>query len=173
MKHLRRLLTVLLPGTALLLGACTTTGMGGGELTTQGQRREPVQFSWKSNDGGITGTMLATLPGSTYQGRFFQITQQTQREVLAPLWVGWNNGWSDWPYWGGPFPGGPFPEGYGGTEFITHYSGKVLANLSNPQGQRMRCRFVLMAPRSGMAGGGQGECQLSNGSTINAVFDPK
>ena len=168
MNYSRSLLTALVPSAALLLGACTTTGIGGGELTTQGQRREPVQFSWKSEDGGISGTMLATLPGSTYQGRFFQITQQTQREVLTPLWVGWNNGWSDWPYWGGSYPGG-----LDTTQFVTHYSGKVLANMSGTNGQRMRCRFVLMSPGSGMSGGGQGECQLSNRSTINAVFDPK
>lgn len=168
MKHSRHVLVALLPGVALLLSACATTGMGGGELTTQGERKEPVQFSWKSTDGGISGTMLATLPGSSYQGRFFQITQQTEREVLAPLWIGWNNGWGDWPYWGGAYP-----SGFDSTQFVTHYSGKVLANLSDPGGQRMRCRFVLMSPSSGMAGGGQGECQLSNGSTINAVFDPK
>lgn len=168
MKHSPRLLTLFLPGAALMLGACTTTGMGGGELITQSQRREPVQFSWTSEDGGISGTMLATLPGSTYQGRFFQITQQTRREILTPLWVGWNNGWNDWPYWGGPYPGG-----FDTTQFVTHYSGKVLANLSGTDGQRMRCRFVLMSPSRGMAGGGQGECQLSNGSTVDAVFNPK
>ena len=36
----------------------------------------------------------------------------------------------------------------------------------------MRCRFLLFSPSAGMMGGGQGECQLSDGRTINATFDP-
>ncbi len=62
--------------------------------------------------------------------------------------------------------------GYDATQFATYYSGKVLANLSSPEGGRMRCRFLLSSPSTGMADGGQGECQLSGGRTINATFGP-
>jgi hypothetical protein len=34
----------------------------------------------------------------------------------------------------------------------------------------MRCRFHLMRPSSGMAGGGAGECQVAGGETIEATF---
>lgn len=148
-----------------LLAACATSGMGGGELARKGAADEPVLFSWKSSDGGITGTLVATLPNATYQGRFFQITQQTQRQVIAPLWIGWDEGWRDWPYWGYGTIGASDV-----TQFITRYSGKVVANLLTDDGKRMRCRLHLVAPARGMAGGGEGECQLQPGGVVHAKF---
>ena len=41
---------------AITLSACTTMGTGTGSVSPGG---EPVKFSWKSTDGGITGTMSA------------------------------------------------------------------------------------------------------------------
>ena len=152
-------------GAALLLGACATTGMGGGDLTTKGNAEQPVLFTWKSDNGGISGTMTASLPGATYQGRFFQITQQTQRETLQPLWNGWSEGWPDWPYWG---YGGYGP--YDVTQFITRYTGKVVANLATADGHKMRCRLHMIDPPRGMSGGGEGECQIAGAGTIHAKF---
>ncbi|MEA3003178.1 MAG: hypothetical protein QOH81_1966 [Sphingomonadales bacterium] len=54
---------------------------------------------------------------------------------------------------------------------MTHYTGRVPANLEGPGG-RMRCRFTLMRPSVGMAGGGQRRCQLPNGTIIDADFPP-
>ncbi len=148
------------------LTACTTTGIGGGQLVGAAARDQPVAFSWKSLDGGISGSMVAVLLGQSFQGRFFQITEQTRSEVLSPLWLNWRHGWYDWPYWGGPLGGMPYPT----TQFITHYTGKVVATLESPAGQRMRCRFQLVAPAQGMSGGGEGECQLSDGAVVRATF---
>ena len=164
MKTLRALAIFLF--VAIALSACTTMGTGTGEVA--GAQQEPVTFMWKSTDGGMSGTMTASMPDAAYQGRFFQITQQTRGEVLAPLWTHWHRGWRDWPYWSGPLP-----PGYSTTQFITHYSGKVVATLESPGKQRMRCRFHLVAPASGMAGGGEGECQLSDGRRVRAVFAEK
>ncbi len=169
-RHLRQrpLAIAVAVGAGLLLGACstTTTGMGGGDLIVAGKKTdEPVLISWTSDSGGLSGTMVATLPERTYQGPFFEITQQTREETLAPLWVGWGPGWREWPYWTRP-PLDP----YVSSEFVTHYSGKVVANLSAPDGNRMRCRLHLMQPVRGMAGGGQGECQVTGGSTVEARF---
>jgi hypothetical protein len=148
---------------ALLLGGCTTNGMGGGELFAKGPPQEPVLFSWQSKDGGLSGDMVATLSNATYQGPFFQITNQTDRLTLLPLWLGWAQGWPDWPYWGyGAF--GP----YDVTQFIARYTGKVVANLQTPAGRMMRCRLHLVNPSRGMAGGG--ECQVEGGGTIHAKF---
>jgi hypothetical protein len=149
----------------VMLAGCTTTGMGRGELTAKGRPAEPVLFRWKSADGGLSGTMTASLADATFTGRFFQITRQTTRETLAPMWDGWDEGWRDWPYglW-------PYPDTYDATQFVTYYSGKVVANLASGGERRMRCRFRLVDPRSGMAGGGQGECQLSGGGVIQAEF---
>lgn len=163
-----RTFTPLLP-VLLALTACTTTGIGGGQLSGAGMPEQPVTFTWTSTDGGISGTMTAALPDQTYQGRFFQITQHTRSEVLTPLWMHWDHGWYDWPYWNRPFP----PPPYATTRFITHYSGKVVATLEAAGAQRMRCRFHLVEPVRGMSGGGEGECQLSDARVVRAVFSAK
>ena len=54
-----------------------------------------------------------------------------------------------------------------------HYSGKVVATLEAPEQQRMRCRFHLVAPARGMSGGGEGQCQLSDGRALRASFAGK
>jgi hypothetical protein len=53
---------------------------------------------------------------------------------------------------------------------VTHYSGHVVANLSDPEGKHIRCNFQLVHPDNGLAGGGEGGCQLPNGRTIDAAF---
>ncbi len=155
-------------GLTLLLTACTYTGTGSGQMSVAGSPEQPVEFAWNSTDGGITGTMTASIPGATFEGRFFEITRQTRGEVLEPLWSHWRRGWNDWPYWGYPWSQ-PYPT----TQFITHYSGKVVASLVSGNGQHMRCRFHLAEPARGMRGGGQGECQLSGDHSIRAVFSAK
>ena len=57
------------------------------------------------------------------------------------------------------------------SEFVRENSGRVLANLHSDDGEYMRCRFTLVSPQRGMAGGGEGRCQLSeSGREINAEF---
>ena len=141
----------------IALSACTSMGTGSGSVSPGGA---PVTFAWKSTDGGITGTMSATLADQqTFSGPFLQITKQVRTQDFDPLWTGWGFGWNDWSGWG------PFSE-FG----FTQYSGRAMANLQAADGQRMRCRFHLNTPIDGMAGGGQGECQLQNGRSVDAVF---
>jgi hypothetical protein len=104
--------------------------------------------------------MRATFPnGTSYSGTLFQITSDTRVDDMAPLWIGWHRrsfrGWDGWD---------------AGPQFVKHYSGRVLANLSNDNGDHMRCNFRLIRPASGMAGGGQGQCQLPDGHTLDATF---
>jgi hypothetical protein len=151
---------------AFALTACTTLGTGTGSAHPDA---DPVSFSWKSTDGGITGTMSATLVGGrTFLGPFLEITRDVRSQDFDPLWSGWPAGWPDWaglPAWeiGNAFPA---------IGFTTQYSGRVMANLQAPDGERMRCRFQLNKPIDGMTGGGQGECQLANGRSVDAVFPP-
>lgn len=70
---------------------------------------------------------------------------------------------------GANFADPPYPT----TRFITHYTGRVVAILDSPDKQHMRCRFRLVVPARGMAGGGEGECQLSEGGTVRAQFAGK
>jgi hypothetical protein len=149
---------------AIVLSAaagCTTTGMGYGNIAGDGEK--PVTFRWHGTDP-VSGTMSATLPdGVSYSGPYFQITQQTSQQMLGPLWDGWGYGWGEWGwpyYWGDP----------PADEFVTRYSGKVVANLTAKDGSRVRCRFRLAYPAQGMAGGGQGQCQLKDGKTIDVTF---
>lgn len=148
---------------AMLMSGCTTTGVFGADIVSNGRAVEPVMFSWKSTNGGIGGTMVATLPDATYQGRFLQITRQVDSDTMAPMWSGWPAGWADWPLTGAPLP-------MDEMQFTTVYSGRVVANLENASGTLMRCRFQMARPDAGMAGGGTGECQLAGGTTIQATF---
>jgi hypothetical protein len=140
----------------LATAACTTTGVGSG-LTRGGKG---VNFTWTSSDS-ISGQMTAAVEGGkTYSGTFFQVNSETQVDRLGPLWVGWGRRFNDWPYWG--YDTGP--------DFVRHYSGKVVANLASPDGSYLRCRFDLIRPSSGMAGGGAGRCQGPSGKSFDATF---
>jgi hypothetical protein len=146
-----------LPLLVFLATGCTTMGTGFGS-TASGT--DPVNFSWTSS-GGVSGTMNATVPdGIRYTGQFFQITSNTTVDNLGPLWDGWGPGWrrGGWAYWDA------------GPEFVTNYSGKVVANLSASDGKHMRCTFLLVHPSDGMAGGGTGQCQMPDGKTIDTSF---
>lgn len=141
----------------LLVAGCTTMGTGYG---TTAAGTNPVHFHWTSSDG-VSGTMYATLAdGSVYAGTYFQITDNTTVDTLGPLWDGWGPGWGfgGWDDWDT------------GSDFVTHYSGRVVANLADHEGKHIRCKFQLVHPSNGMAGGGQGDCQLSDGKTIDTSF---
>jgi hypothetical protein len=146
------------PLAMLILAGCTTTGVGSGSSPNGAVS---ATFTWKA-ESPSRGAMTAALnTGETYNGPFFQVTHETTVDELGPLWVGWEGrgAWRGWGAWG-PSAG-----------FATEYTGKVLANLEGPRG-RMRCRFTLMQPSSGMAGGGEGRCQLPDGTIIHADFPP-
>lgn len=137
---------------SLGLAGCATLQTGRGQLSAPGQH---VALAWQSRNG-LTGTMSATMPdGLTYSGPFFQLTSATQSEVLGPPW-GWY-GWGPWP----------------ATQFIIHYSGKVVANLRATNGSEMRCTFRLAQPMGGMAGGGDGSCQVTGGTVFHAFLPPR
>jgi hypothetical protein len=157
-----RIVKLGLPLLVMLAAAgCTTMGVGTG-ATLSGA--DPVSFSWKQS-GSVSGTMDATAPdGKTYSGQFFQVTKDTRVDSLDPLWVGWGRGWR------GGWGGFGWRDWNSGPTFITHYTGRVVANLGAPSGEHMRCKFQLAHPSSGMAGGGRGQCQMPDGKTIDTTF---
>jgi hypothetical protein len=104
--------------------------------------------------------MSATLAGGkTFSGPYLQVTKQARTEDFVPMWAGWGYGWSDWTWGAGP-----------NTAFSTVYSDRVMANLKSADGKRLRCHFNLNHPSDGMSAGGQGQCQLQGGGTVDAVF---
>ncbi len=148
---------ILALATSLLVAGCTTTGSG---VATSRAGAPQGTFHWTSDDG-VRGSITAELMnGQTYTGIFFQITQETQVDDLRPLWSGWE-GRGRWRGW----------TGWGADDFrATTYSGTVLANLQDASSRKMRCRFKLASPASGLSGGGFGRCQLADGSVIYAEF---
>ena len=150
-------------GLLALLSSCKSTGMGEGASDSGDVK---AQFTWQQTEPS-SGTLAATLTGQsgfmeTYQGRFYQITSNSEIDTLSPLWHPWHPGWGGWAYWD------PEPA----QALVTHYTGHVLANLAGPDGKRMRCEFQLIRADEGMKGGGQGRCQLASGKTIRAEFSP-
>jgi hypothetical protein len=145
---------------SLVLSACQTSGTGTGNVRGT---RKPVAFTWESTDS-VSGNITATFgTGKVFKGTYFQITRDTRVDHLGPLWDGWGRPYarSGWRYW----------DRQEEREFIKEYSGRVLANLRSQEGDHMRCRFTLISPSRGMAGGGEGRCQLADSrQEINAEF---
>ena len=146
----------------LALTGCETTAGGTGSGNVRGSQK-PVAFTWQS-EGDHSGDITATFnSGRVFKGEYFQISSDTRVDRLDPLWDGWDTADrdGDWRYW----------EADSRSEFIRKYRGRVLANMQAENGEFMRCRFTLRSPDRGMAGGGEGRCQLSESSReINAEF---
>jgi hypothetical protein len=160
MRSMKRTLLVVTSLAALVLTACQTAGTGSGNVRGT---RKPVAFTWQSTDS-VSGDITATFGnGDVFKGTYFQITRDTRVDRLDPLWDGWGRPYArtGWRYW----------DRREEREFIKEYSGRVLANLRSDRGDHMRCRFTLINPSRGMAGGGEGRCQNSeSGQEINAEF---
>jgi len=146
----------------LALAGCETQTAGTGSGNVRGTQK-PVAFTWQSDDSN-SGDMTATFSsGRVFTGSYFQITHETRVDHLDPLWDGWGHPHrsGDWRYW----------DADPGNDFVRKYSGHVVANLHAENGEHMRCRFNLISPQRGMAGGGEGRCQLSESEReINAEF---
>ena len=140
---------------ALAAGCATTrTGSGSGSGSAV-SGANPVKFGWTGR-GNVSGSMTATFAnGQTFTGPFSQITSNLTHEFgsQGPIW-----------HQEGPYDVGPW------LQSVPHYTGRVVANLSGSNGIQMRCRFELMRPVDGMAGGAHGECQLPDGLSVDAQF---
>jgi hypothetical protein len=135
-----------------LVVGCATVRTGSGSAISG---TNSVKFSWTSS-GNVSGSMTATLAnGETFTGRFFQSTSSLTDE-LGPQGPNWHQE--------GLYDVGPQ------LQYVAHYTGRVVADLSRLDGTQMRCRFELVRPVDGMAGGARGECQLPDGLSVDAKF---
>lgn len=144
---------------ALAANACSCTSDGLELKSEHGSERTGATFHWENSDD-VSGTITTTLTdGRVFSGSYYAITSETDAGRLAFLWDGWSthSGWRDW---------------HPGPRFVEKYNGKVLANLTTDNGDRMRCQFTLAHPASGMNSGGEGICQLDDGTKVNAAFPP-
>jgi hypothetical protein len=137
-----------------LAAGCVTMRTGTGAAVSGANS---VQFSW-TGSGSVCGSMAAAFGnGETFTGRFFQTTSSMTDELgpQGPMW-----------HEEGRYDVGPQ------LQYVAHYTGRVVAYLSRSDGAQMRCRFTLLRPFDGMAGGAHGECQLPNGLSADARFPP-
>ena len=145
---------------ATLVAGCAAIGSG---FTATAANANSGEFN-ATTANSPSGTMTATLAdGTTYSGRYFQITEETTLDKIEPLWDRWNSEWagsSGWGYW----------NAVPSADFIKQYTGWVVANLGAPSGERARCKFHLVRPAEGIAGGGIGQCQSPDGLTVDATF---
>jgi hypothetical protein len=135
-----------------LMAGCATMRTGSGSAAPG---TNSVKFSW-AGSGNVSGSMTATFAsGETFRGRFFQITSNLTDELgpQGPIW-----------HQEGPYDVGPE------LQYVAHYTGRVVADLSRSDGAQMRCRFELTRPVAGIAGGARGECQLPDGPSVDAQF---
>src|SRR5262245_43501094 len=125
---IKGMLAGLLPPLVLLAAAgCASSGSGYGLSPSGGE----ATFHWDAKTD-LTGTLTATMPGGReYTGPYFEVTNETRVEGLAPLWYGWRPGWRGWPGWE------PVPA----QGVVTEYTGTVVANLAANTGERRRRRF--------------------------------
>jgi hypothetical protein len=145
----------------LVAGACHHAGGGSGTLESAagaaGSKSEgPVTFTWQSGADPSQGQIEASLPnGTQFTGTFLQVTSSATVDDYGMYYGAWTN-----PGWGAPWYDGPE------AGFVTAYSGRAVAHLSAANGTKMRCKFTLRDPASGMTGGGEGDCQLSDNQTV-------
>jgi len=149
---------------AALLASCTTTGTLNGRVAVPDTPAAAVVFTYTAAWARDGGTMSTRLPsGESFSGPYVPITSTSTVAALDPSV--WALTWIDWGPSGTPRRVcGPVST----CEMID--SVQVVATLYGDQGDVMHCRFGLHDPEHGMPGGGVGQCQVSNGSHIEARF---
>jgi len=151
------------------LAGCVASGAIRGTLTAPGASPAPVTMEYRSGRFTQNGTISTTLPdGQRFTGRYLEVASDTDAETLDPYWGGWDVGWGGWGPWTDDY--GPYIVGADVPTFVRNYSGKAIATLLGDRGSRMRCRFRLSDPETGMSSGGVGECEVSGGGKIAAEF---
>ena len=89
---MRALVAPALVSCGIFLAGCASTSTGYGDVQTRG--REPVSFHWESTNGGISGTMSATLsPERSFSGQFIELATEVHIDGLDHMWHGWAPGW--------------------------------------------------------------------------------
>lgn len=144
---------LMLGGLALATGCAT--GLGTGEMELAGLPLEPVSFEYQAKSPDSGQLSAVTDDGERFQGNFEELGGPTARERLAPA-IEANRDWTGYVVEVEPAtPGGP---------------ADVVASLKGDRGHFMQCRVELDDAVRGLAGGGHGECLVSDGHDIDVKF---
>jgi hypothetical protein len=153
---------------ALAASACATSGIAVGDLHDgNSQNPQLVKFVWKADaHSPERGSIWSDMPdGKHYAGRYYEVMENVPEQVYAGAWGGAEPYWPDWPV---VSPKASDKANW--NTFAAAYTGLAIATLTATAGdQVIRCRFNVKSPTAGLVRGGNGECKLSDGSTIQNV----
>lgn len=151
----------------LAASACATSGVAVGDLHNGNQDPKLVKFVWKADaHSPERGSISGDLPdGKHYAGRYYEVMENMPEEVYSGAWGGAEPYWPDWPVTS------PKPADTANWQtFAAAYTGLAIATLTATSGGSViRCRFNVNSPTAGLVRGGNGECKLSDGETIQNV----
>lgn len=148
----------------LLASACASSGTTTATVVDRQGAAIPARMTWQTpSPTGAHGRLMVTLPdGETYVGAY-QLVDEPDAMTTA-LWSPWHEGWPEWPL---PWEGAALPGDVDVADrdaLVQRYVGLVIANLESRDGERMRCRFGLLQPSVGLAGGLDGDCRSTTGA---------
>lgn len=130
---------------------------------------EEVPFSYEATKKS-RGEMFTTLGkgGEHFHGGYVRVEASSKDGFAVDVY----NGWAipDWAAFGPDGGVGWVATGVSWDEFVKLYTGQVVASLEGDRGHHIRCKLQLQAPQVGLAGGGNGVCQISDGGTLEMSF---
>ena len=139
-----------------LAGGCATTGSMSGLIADPGRPAQSVALGYRLDRSGDSGYLSLTLPGGeSFNGPLARIGPTGAAAApgldLDFSVVDWGFTADDWTF--------------GPTD-----TDKAVALLQGNRGGKIRCRFTLLYPDGGIPSGGTGQCEVSNGETIDVKF---
>ena len=157
-------------GAVLALAPAGCAWLSAAQATGQwtSARGEPVPVTLRFEPGGRRGGSVETVlgeDGDAYRGRYLVVSPNSPVYEVQPLTAVWQSVWQTGRRTLEPDPW--LAGSDGARSFIRRYDGHAVAELSSGA-SAMRCRFRLARPGRGLRGGGDGECQLGDGSEIRA-----
>ncbi|NUO52820.1 MAG: hypothetical protein HOV80_28580 [Polyangiaceae bacterium] len=146
----RTILALALP---LALAGCVTEGTAIGEAESGGRDVGRTMLEWTSDFADSSrGEIAGRMPdGTLYSGRYFQTAWAPQPALVT---VDWEGNTSRYDSRATP---------------VVHSSHVTAFLKAREGGKQLLCSFVLANPEAGLAGGGSGSCNTSDGKTIEHV----
>lgn len=134
-----------------------------------GESPQKVMIAWHS-ESSLTGSMTFTLGpgGQRYVGPYLLLEKTVAHMATQPFYDAWDS--ASFRGWGAGGIDPWFEPGWGMSVWVNHYDGRVVSTLQGNRGGSARCHFTLKQTNLGVAGGGTGQCQVSDGGLLDATF---
>ena len=130
---------------------------------------QKVMIAWES-ESSLTGSMTFTLGpgGQRYVGQYLLLEKTVSHMATQPFYDAWDS--ASFRGWGAGGIDPWFEPGWGMSVWVNHYDGRVVSTLQGNRGGSARCHFTLKQTNLGVAGGGTGQCQVSDGGLLDVTF---